>query len=115
MLNALIGFIQERKAERSVRALMQLMTLRARVIRNGSEGEIESRTLVRGDLVLLESGGRDRHAVSVSVLVLSDPVTIVLPRASQEHGESPRESDTLWRRMGSRSRVCWPHGASRCT
>jgi Ca2+-transporting ATPase len=58
MLNAIIGFTQERRAEASVRALMQLVSPRARVVREGREWEIESRELVRGDLVLLESGVR---------------------------------------------------------
>ncbi len=58
LLNAAIGFTQERRAERSVRALMQLQAPRARVIRGGREWEVESRSLVPGDLVLLESGSR---------------------------------------------------------
>jgi cation-transporting P-type ATPase F len=57
-LNATIGFIQEYRAEKSVRALMQLTAPRARVIRDGKEYEIESRELVPGDVVLLESGVR---------------------------------------------------------
>ncbi len=56
--NAIIGFIQERQAEISVRSLMQLAAPRARVIRDGREWEIESRLLVPGDYVLLESGSR---------------------------------------------------------
>jgi Ca2+-transporting ATPase len=58
MLNAIIGFTQERRAEASVRALMRLMAPRARVIRDGREWEVESRELVPGDVVLLESGVR---------------------------------------------------------
>jgi calcium-translocating P-type ATPase len=58
ILNAAIGFIQERSAERSVRALMKLVSPRARVVRGGQETEIESVDLVPGDLVLLESGVR---------------------------------------------------------
>ena len=57
-LNALIGFTQERRAEQSVRALMQLMAPRARVIRDGREWEIAGRDLVVGDVTLLESGTR---------------------------------------------------------
>jgi calcium-translocating P-type ATPase len=57
-LNALIGYTQERRAENSVRALMQLMSPRARVRRAGRERDVESRDLVRGDVVLLESGVR---------------------------------------------------------
>jgi cation-transporting ATPase F len=57
-LNAIIGFTQERKAEMAVRALMGLVAPRARVIRGGREMDLESRSLVPGDLVLLESGTR---------------------------------------------------------
>jgi calcium-translocating P-type ATPase len=58
VLNAAIGFTQERRAEASVRALMRLAAPQAHVIREGREREIESRELVPGDLVLLESGTR---------------------------------------------------------
>jgi Ca2+-transporting ATPase len=58
LLNAAIGFSQERRAEQSVRALMRLMAPKARVIREGREWEIEGRDLVAGDVVLLESGAR---------------------------------------------------------
>jgi cation-transporting P-type ATPase F len=58
ILNATIGFIQEYRAEKSVRALMQLTAPHARVIRDGREYDIESRELVPGDVVLLESGVR---------------------------------------------------------
>jgi magnesium-transporting ATPase (P-type) len=58
VLNATIGFIQEYRAEKSVRALMQLTAPHARVIRDGKEHDIESRELAPGDVVLLESGVR---------------------------------------------------------
>jgi magnesium-transporting ATPase (P-type) len=58
VLNAVIGFTQERRAEQSVRALMQLVAPRAHVVREGQEREIDSVDLVPGDLVLLESGSR---------------------------------------------------------
>lgn len=57
-LNAGIGFFQERKAEKAVRALMGLVAPKAHVIRSGIEEEVESHQLVPGDLVLLESGQR---------------------------------------------------------
>jgi potassium/sodium efflux P-type ATPase len=58
VLNALIGYVQEYKAEQSVQALRSLMVPRARVIRNGTEREINSHDLVPGDVVLLTSGDR---------------------------------------------------------
>jgi P-type Ca2+ transporter type 2C len=56
ILNAAIGFFQEYKAEKSVRALDRMVVARARVMRDGEEKEILSETLVPGDIVLLWSG-----------------------------------------------------------
>jgi P-type Ca2+ transporter type 2C len=58
VVNAAIGSTQERKAEGAVRALMQLVVPRARAVRDGRDQEIDSRDLVPGDVVLLESGVR---------------------------------------------------------
>jgi magnesium-transporting ATPase (P-type) len=75
VLNAVIGFAQERKAEGAVRALMQLIVPRARVLRDGREREIDSRELVPGDVVVLESGVRipaDLRLTSVNALRLDE-------------------------------------------
>lgn len=58
ILNAIIGFFQEYKAEESVRALKKMVVPRARVLRDGKEKEINSEELVPGDIVLLTSGSR---------------------------------------------------------
>ncbi len=58
LLNAIIGFLQEFKAEKSVRALARMMVPRARVLRDGREQEVNSEELVPGDVVLLASGFR---------------------------------------------------------
>lgn len=58
LLNAVIGFIQERRAAGAVRALMQLVVPHCHVVRDGVEQEIDSRDLVVGDLVVLEPGSR---------------------------------------------------------
>ena len=55
-LNAAIGGVQEWRAERSALALQDLIALQARVIRAGVVNEIDARSLVPGDLVLLEPG-----------------------------------------------------------
>ncbi len=55
-LNAIIGYIQEYKAEQGVRALKKMLVLKARVLRNGKEKEINSEQLAPGDVVLLASG-----------------------------------------------------------
>lgn len=58
LLNAVIGYLQEYKAEESVRALENLLVAKARVIRDGHEQEIAGHELVPGDVVLLASGSR---------------------------------------------------------
>jgi Ca2+-transporting ATPase len=58
ILNALIGYIQEYKAEESVRALKKMVVPKAKVLREGKEKEINSEDLVPGDIVLLASGVR---------------------------------------------------------
>ncbi len=58
ILNALIGFIQELKAEKQVQALKSMVVAKARVLRDGKEVEINGEAVVPGDIVLLASGGR---------------------------------------------------------
>ncbi|UNC93857.1 HAD-IC family P-type ATPase [Candidatus Contubernalis alkalaceticus] len=58
LLNAVIGFTQEFKAEKAISALAQLASPRARVLRQGNTSEIETEELVPGDVVLLTSGSR---------------------------------------------------------
>ncbi|HED00705.1 MAG TPA: HAD family hydrolase [Proteobacteria bacterium] len=58
ILNAVIGYIQEFKAEESVRALKKMVVPKARVIRRSKEKEIDSEELVPGDIVLLASGAK---------------------------------------------------------
>ena len=56
ILNAIIGYVQEFKAEESARALRKMLVPKARVIRDDREEEINSEELVPGDIVLLTSG-----------------------------------------------------------
>lgn len=58
VLNALIGFIQEYSAERSLEALKELIYPTSRVIRDEKITAIESSELVPGDCVLLEMGDK---------------------------------------------------------
>ncbi|MEA4987268.1 MAG: HAD-IC family P-type ATPase, partial [Anaerovorax sp.] len=56
LLNAVIGMIQEEKAEKSLEALKQLSSPMALVRRDGKAVEIPAKELVLGDIVLLEAG-----------------------------------------------------------
>jgi Ca2+-transporting ATPase len=55
-LNALVGFIQEYRAERAMAALKKMSEASARVIRNGEVQTVHASELLPGDLVLLEAG-----------------------------------------------------------
>ena len=56
VLNAVIGFTQEYRAERTMAALRKLGAPHARVLREGRMVDVLTRELVPGDLVLLEAG-----------------------------------------------------------
>ncbi|BBI34540.1 calcium-translocating P-type ATPase, SERCA-type [Cohnella abietis] len=58
IINGVLGFYQEFRAERSLRALKELSAPYAKVIRGGEYHDIPARELVAGDVVLLESGDR---------------------------------------------------------
>jgi P-type Ca2+ transporter type 2C len=56
VINALVGFFQEYRAERAVLALRAMTAPRARVLRDGRSVVIPAREIVTGDAVLLEAG-----------------------------------------------------------
>jgi Ca2+-transporting ATPase len=58
IINVVIGFIQEVKAEEAIESLKNMMTTEAVVIRDGKKISISSVDLVPGDIVLLESGSK---------------------------------------------------------
>ena len=58
ILNALIGFYQEWRAERSMAALRELTSPHARVVRDRTAMSIPAAEIVKGDLLLLEAGDR---------------------------------------------------------
>ncbi len=56
VLNAIVGFIQEYRAEKAMAALKKMAVTRTQVIREGKPGIISSTELVQGDIVVLEAG-----------------------------------------------------------
>lgn len=54
LLNAIVGWYQEKQAADVVASLKGDISMKARVVRNGSEQEIKARELVPGDIVSLE-------------------------------------------------------------
>jgi Ca2+-transporting ATPase len=58
LINAIIGTIQEARAEKASQALRHLLTTRATVKRNRQIRELDAEVVVPGDILLLESGHR---------------------------------------------------------
>jgi Ca2+-transporting ATPase len=58
ILNAILGFIQEFRAERSLEALKRMVVVTARVIRDGALVALPASELVPGDLIQVEAGDR---------------------------------------------------------
>ena len=56
IVNAIIGLVQENKAEKSLEALQKLSAHASKVVRNGKIEVIPARELVPGDIVVLETG-----------------------------------------------------------
>ncbi|MFH1212358.1 MAG: calcium-translocating P-type ATPase, SERCA-type [Candidatus Woesearchaeota archaeon] len=56
ILNGVFGFIQENKAEKAIEALKKMASLQATVIRDGRTIKIDSKDLVPGDIIVLETG-----------------------------------------------------------
>ena len=58
LINAVIGHVQEGKAEDALRAVRKMLTLKAHAIRNSIRTTIDAEVLVPGDIVLLAAGDR---------------------------------------------------------
>lgn len=58
LINTTVGFYQENKANQSLLVLKKMVKVRARVLRDGNEKEIDSEELVVGDVALLKSGDK---------------------------------------------------------
>ena len=56
ILNAILGMVQERRAEEALAALQKMAAPEARVLRDGHRVTVPARELVPGDLVFLEAG-----------------------------------------------------------
>jgi magnesium-transporting ATPase (P-type) len=77
--NAVIGFIQEGKAENAMDAIRHMLAPRANVIRNGERTSMAGEQLVPGDIVLLEAGDKvaadlrliTAHGLSVQEAILT--------------------------------------------
>ncbi len=103
MINAVIGFYQEYKAEQSVRALKRMMVSSARVVREGAESSVKATSLVPGDIILLASGDKvpadARLLESNSLRVDEAMLTGESVAASKDAGARPEEKAQIGDRL----------------
>ncbi len=110
LINALIGFLQEGKAERALDAIRDMLSARAQVLRDGRRQEIDASELVVGDLVFLSSGDKvpadlrlvdvrslcvDESALTGESLAVEKTLEPVAPDASLGDRRSMAYSGTL--------------------
>ncbi len=70
MIDAIIGVVQSKRAERIASSLAGMIKVKTKVLRDGTKTEIESKNLVAGDIVFLESG--DKISADMRILECSN-------------------------------------------
>jgi len=89
IVNALIGAIQERKAESSLEALKDLAAPITKVLRDGAVSEIHTKDLVPGDIVILETG-----AIIPADLRLIEAINLKIQESSLTGESVPVDKNT---------------------
>jgi magnesium-transporting ATPase (P-type) len=106
LLNALIGFVQEGRAESAIEGIRRMLSLEATIVRDGLRREVPAETLVPGDVVLLESGDR----VPADLRLLSarnarvEEATLTGESVPVEKSPEPVPEDTL---LGDRRNIAF--------
>lgn len=89
VLNAVIGIVQEKKAESSINALKNISAPNAQVLRQGDESIVPAREIVVGDIVILEDG-----SMVPADMRLIESVNLKVEEASLTGESLPSEKDS---------------------
>jgi Ca2+-transporting ATPase len=106
VLNTLLGFTQEWRAEGALDALRQMAAPHARVLRNGQPAEIEATHVVPGDVLVIETGDRvaaDARLLSCDNLQVDESA---LTGESQPVSKQPEHVDEATP-MADRKNMVW--------
>lgn len=95
LINAVIGFVQEGRAEQAMNAIRRMLAPVAAVVRDGQRLSVAGETLVPGDIVLLEAGDRvpadlrllSGNALQIQEAILTgESVAVMKQQAPVDHG-----------------------------
>ncbi len=106
LVNAVVGFVQEGKAEEAMDALRAMLAPHARVLRDGHRAQVPVAELVPGDVVLLEAGDRvpaDLRLLRARGLLVDEAVLTGESVASVKH-EGPVAADAA---LGDRASMAY--------
>ena len=107
VLAAVLGFVQEYRAERAIEALGRMAAPTATVVRAGEETDVPARELVPGDVVLIHAGDRvpaDARLVEVANLKIEESALTGESHAVEKHANVLDEHDLP---LGDRTNVVY--------
>jgi len=97
ILNGVLGYFQESRAEKALAALKQMAVPNVRVVRDGKPVEVPSQDLVPGDILLLEAGmqvAADGRLVDASNLQVRESALTGEAHAAAKHANETLTADT---------------------
>ena len=102
VINAVLGFVQEFRAEKSIEALQKLTSPKAVVLRGGHETKIDANQVVPGDILVLQVG--DKIPADARIIELSNLET----QEAALTGESTpvvKQADPMKKKIGVADRI----------
>jgi calcium-translocating P-type ATPase len=106
LANAVIGFIQEGKAEAAMAAIRGMLAPKAAVLHDGRRVSVDGASLVPGDIVLLEAGDKvpaDLRVIEARGLAAQEAI-LTGESVPVEKGQSPVAADAA---LGDRRSMLW--------
>jgi Ca2+-transporting ATPase len=103
LVNSLIGFVQEHRAEQAMEALKRLTVPKAKVFRRGEVREIAASQLVPGDVILLEAGDKipaDARLLEAAALSVDESI-LTGESVPVEKFTAPIEGEAIVADMGN--------------
>ena len=102
ILNSIIGFIQEYRAEKAVEALTKMVSPNSRVVREGKIREVAASNIVPGDILVIEEGDRipadgrviEANSLKIDESPLTGESTSITKKVDALEGEVPLDQRT---------------------